>query len=582
MINTFRKIWAFGNARKKYFILAIAANILRSLLGITQLYAIMTMTEAVFSKGENVVMKLVILTAVCIIGNFAASYFEQTNAMKAGFLMTADKRISLGEMLRRVPLGILSDISGGRIAASMTTTLQGVETGATMSLISVISGLLGSAAMFLFMLFYDMRIGLLTGAGIVCYLAVVAFQMKVSQKNAPVLTAVQSRLSDNILTFLQGIKVTKAFGFEEGGKDTEDAVDESRKANLKLTDISMPTQFLAYIVIAVFEAAIMLTAVYRCAVTGEITFSYAVMLIIFSFMVYASLNQAGSALSMIGMLDSAIDEITELEKCETLTEYEPVLSASGNEIVFSNVSFSYGENEVLKNISTVIKEGGLTAVIGPSGSGKTTLCQLIPRFRDASSGTVSIGGADVRHMKYEEIMARISMVFQCVYLFEDTVMNNIRFGKPDASDEEIYAAARAARCDDFIRKLPNGYDTVLSEGGSSLSGGEKQRISIARAILKNSPIIILDEATSALDAENEKEILAALGELTHGKTVIMIAHRLNTIKNANHIIAVENGSIVQEGTHSELIAQKGIYADFIAAREKAAGWKLGQEQPTQI
>lgn len=574
MINTFRKIWAFGNARKKYFILAIAANILRSLLGITQLYAIMTMTEAVFGKGENVVMKLVILTAVCIIGNFAASYFEQTNAMKAGFLMTADKRISLGEMLRRVPLGILSDISGGRIAASMTTTLQGVETGATMSLISVVSGLFGSAAMFLFMLFYDVRMGVLTGVGIVCYLAVVAFQMKVSQKNAPELTAAQSRLSDSILTFLQGIKVTKAFGFEEGGKDTEDAVDESRKANLKLTDISMPTQFLAYIVIAIFEAAIMLAAVYRCAVTGEITFSYAVMLIIFSFIVYASLNQAGSALSMIGMLDSAIDEITELEKCETLTEYEPILCASGNEIVFSNVSFSYGENEVLKNISTVIKEGELTAVIGPSGSGKTTLCQLIPRFRDASSGTVSIGGADVRHMKYEEIMARISMVFQRVYLFEDTVMNNIRFGKPDASDEEVYAAARAARCDDFIRKLPNGYDTVLSEGGSSFSGGEKQRISIARAILKDSSIIILDEATSALDAENEQEILAALGELTRGKTVIMIAHRLNTIKNSDHIIAIENGHIVQEGTHSELISQKGLYADFIAAREKAAGWKL--------
>ena len=242
--------------------------------------------------------------------------------------------------------------------------------------------------------------------------------------------------------------------------------------------------------------------------------------------------------------------------------------------MFSNVSFSYGENEVLKNISTVIKEGELTAVIGPSGSGKTTLCQLIPRFRDVSSGTVSIDGADVRHMRYEEIMAKISMVFQRVYLFEDTVMNNIRFGKPDASDEEVYAAAKAARCDDFIRNLPNGYDTLLSEGGSSLSGGEKQRISIARAILKDSPIIILDEATSALDAENEQEILAALGELTRGKTVIMIAHRLNTIKNADHIIAVENGSIVQEGTHSELITQKGLYADFIAAREKAAGWKL--------
>lgn len=563
MINTFSKIWSFGNARKKYFILAIAANILRSLLGITQLYAIMTVTNAVFGNGENTVVKLVILTAVCIVGNFAASYFEQTNAMKAGFLMTADKRISLGEMLRRMPLGVLSDTSGGRITASMTTTLQGVETGATMSLISVISGLFSSAAMFLFMLFYDVRIGVLTGVGIVCYLALVAFQMKISQKNAPALTAAQSHLSDSILTFLQGIRVTKAFGFEKSGRDTENAVDESRNVNLKLTDISMPTQFLAYIVIAIFEAVIMFAAVYRCAVTGEITFSYAVMLIIFSFIAYASLNQAGSALSMIGILDSAIDEITELEKCETLTEYEPVLPASGNEIVFSNVSFSYGENKVLKDISTVIKEGELTAVIGPSGSGKTTLCRLIPRFRDVSSGTVSIGGTDVRHMRYEEIMAKISMVFQRVYLFEDTVMNNIRFGKPDASDEEVYGAARAARCDDFIRALPNGYDTVLSEGGSSLSGGEKQRISIARAILKDSPIIILDEATSALDAENEQEILAALSELARGKTVIMIAHRLNTIKNANHIIAIENGRVVQEGTHSELIAQNGVYSDLV-------------------
>ena len=575
MINTFKKIWAFGKARHKNFISALIADIIRSFVGITQLYAVVTAIDAVFGRGQGAVPKLIILTVLCIAGSFVTSYIEQTGAMKAGFLMTADKRIALGEMLRRVPLGVLSDMSGGRIAASMTTTMQGVETGATMSLIYVVSGLFSAVAMLVFMLFYDIRLGLITGAGIICYLAVVAAQMKISQKNAPALTAAQNKLSDSILTFLQGIRVTKAFSFEESSKDTDKAIEESCKANLKLTDISMPTQFLSHIVIAVFEAAIMFAGIYMCAVTGEVSFFYAVILIIFSFMVYASLNQAGSALSMIGMLDSAIDEITELEKCEKLTEYEPVMSASGNEIVFDRGSFSYGENEVLRNISTTIKEGELTAVIGPSGSGKTTLCQLIPRFRDVSSGTVTIGGADVRHMRYEKIMARISMVFQRVYLFEDTVMNNIRFGKPDASDEEVYAAAKAARCDEFIRKLPNGYDTILSEGGSSLSGGERQRISIARAMLKNSPIVILDEATSALDAENEQEILAALDELTRGKTVIMIAHRINTIKNADHIIAVENGQIVQEGTHSELISQKGIYADFIAARERAAGWTLG-------
>lgn len=575
MINTFKKIWTFGKARKKYFISALLADIVRSFLGVTQLFAVMTAIDAVFGREQKAVQKLIILTAVCIAGSFVTSYIEQTSAMKAGFLMTADKRISLGEMLRRVPLGVLNDMSGGRIAASMTTTLQGVETGATMSLIYVVSGLFSSVAMLVFMLVYDIRTGLIAGVGIVCYLAVVAVQMKISQKNAPALTAAQNKLSYSILTFLQGIRVTKAFSFKESSQDTDKAIEESCKANLKLTDISMPAQFISHIVIAVFEAAIMFEGIYMCAVTGEISFSYAVILIIFSFMEYASLNQAGSALSMIGMLDSAIEEITELEKCKKLTEYEPVMSAQGKEIVFDRVSFSYGENEVLRNISTTIREGEITAVIGPSGSGKTTLCQLIPRFRDVSSGTVSIGGTDVRHMRYEEIMQKISMVFQWVYLFEDTVMNNIRFGKPDASDEEVYAAAKAARCDEFIRKLPNGYNTILSEGGSSLSGGEKQRISIARAMLKNSPIVILDEATSALDAENEQEILAALGELTKGKTVIMIAHRINTIKNADHIIAIENGQIVQEGTHTELISQKGLYADFIAARQKAAGWMLG-------
>lgn len=239
-----------------------------------------------------------------------------------------------------------------------------------------------------------------------------------------------------------------------------------------------------------------------------------------------------------------------------------------------NVTFSYGENEVLHNISTTIKPQSFTAVIGPSGSGKTTLCQLIPRFRDVTAGNVRIGGADIRHMEMEELMKKVSMVFQKVYLFEDTILNNIRFGKPDATLEEVREAAKAARCDDFIMALPNGYDTMVEEGGSNLSGGEKQRISIARAMLKDAPIVILDEATSALDAENEHEILAAIDELTHNKTVIMIAHRIQSVQKADHIIAVDRGRIVQEGTHEELIQKKGLYADFIAARTEAVGWKL--------
>ena len=266
----------------------------------------------------------------------------------------------------------------------------------------------------------------------------------------------------------------------------------------------------------------------------------------------------------------------EIEKAEQLPQHQPVESPVSNEIVFDHVSFSYGSREVLHDLSTTIAPQSLTALIGPSGSGKTSLCQLIPRFRDVNGGKITIGGADVRNMDYEDLMSRISMVFQKVYLFEDTVLNNIRFGRPEATLAEVRAAAKAARCDDFIMALPQGYDTVLREGGSSLSGGEKQRISIARAMLKDAPIIILDEATSALDAENEHEILAAIDELTKNKTVIMIAHRIKSVRQADHIIALKDGRIVQEGTHETLKDVPGLYADFLASRDQAASWKLGK------
>ena len=277
---------------------------------------------------------------------------------------------------------------------------------------------------------------------------------------------------------------------------------------------------------------------------------------------------------MIGILDSALKETNSLTQMEQIQVASPEQHIASDEIIFEDVSFSYGNNEVLSHIDTAIKAGSFTAIIGPSGSGKTTLCQLIPRFFDVKKGRILIGGADIRHIPTEELMSKISVVFQKVYLFEDTIFNNIRFGKPTATLEEVRTAAKAARCDDFIMALPEGYDTLVQEGGNNLSGGEKQRISIARAILKDAPIIILDETTSALDTENEHEVLAAIEELTENKTVIMIAHRIKTVEKADHIIAIENGRIVQEGTHEELLHKAGIYADFIHARERASGWKL--------
>ena len=241
------------------------------------------------------------------------------------------------------------------------------------------------------------------------------------------------------------------------------------------------------------------------------------------------------------------------------------------------MSFVYDRRTVLKNVTCIFPENSFTAIVGPSGSGKTTMCNLIARFYDPSNGIITLGDKDLRSFTCDSILKQISIVFQNVYLFHDTILDNIRFGKPDASSEEVAEAAKKAQCHDFIMQLTDGYDTIVGEGGSTLSGGEKQRISIARAILKDAPVIILDEATSSVDPENEHLIQMAIQELVQGKTVIAIAHRLPTIEQADQILVLENGQIIQSGTHEELIRQKGTYQNFVKIREHTQKWSLGVE-----
>ncbi len=576
MFDTFRRIWNFSEQRRKSLVKALVLSFIRSWVGITQILSVIVTIQVLTGSTEpkSGILQVVFMTILCIAGNFFISYGEQTSSLEAGFFTIADQRVSAGRLLRKFPLGFFNESSAGAISATLTTTLSSVESAAAMVMVGIISGLFNAFALFVFMIFYHWKIGLLAGAGMLVYLLLVHYQMKLSRRYAPKMQAAQTNLAQAAFTFLQGIKVTKAFSFKEGDKRLKEAVQESCDENISLTRKSMPTQYASAICIGVFESLILFVAMYVGVYTKEIDLVTTIVLVIFSFMVYASLNQAGSMLSMIGILDAGLAKLSEIEKVEQLRQEMPEENGSSNEIKLENVSFSYGEHEILHNISTVIKQNSLTALIGPSGSGKTTLCQLIARFRDVSSGKITIGDGDIRHMKDEDLLGKISMVFQKVYLFEDTIFNNIRFGKPDATLEEVRAAAKAACCDEFIMNLPNGYDTVLEEGGNSLSGGEKQRISIARAILKDSPIIILDEATSALDAENEHEILSAIDALTRNKTVIMIAHRIHSVEKADHIIALKDGRIVQEGTHEELKKVPGLYKDFLVSREQAASWQL--------
>ena len=277
----------------------------------------------------------------------------------------------------------------------------------------------------------------------------------------------------------------------------------------------------------------------------------------------------------LAKVGTIIGQVTDILTAPELSRPETdVQTPQGSTVELHGVHFGYGDTEVLHGIDLIFREGTVNALVGPSGSGKTTLCHLLSRFWNVDGGRVTLGGRDVREYDMDSLMQNFSFVFQNVYLFHDTVANNIRFGRPDAPMEKVIEAAKKARCHNFIMKLPQGYETVIGEAGGSLSGGERQRLSIARAMLKNAPIVILDEATANVDPENEKELMDAISELTHEKTVIMIAHRLKTVRSADQIIVVDKGRIVQRGTHKELMQADGIYRSFVTGREKAVGWKL--------
>jgi ATP-binding cassette subfamily B protein len=294
----------------------------------------------------------------------------------------------------------------------------------------------------------------------------------------------------------------------------------------------------------------------------------------FSFSMFGNVEAINDSAHVLGMIGAAMDKIDKLEQTDFIDQNGTDVEIDSYDICFQHVSFGYDSKEIIHDVNFTARQNTTTAIVGPSGSGKTTLCNLMTRFYDVDSGEITVGGHNVREFTCDSLMKKFSMVFQNVYLFRDTIRNNIRFGKPDATEKEIIAAAKAACCHEFISALPKGYDTMVGEGGSSLSGGERQRISIARAILKNAPIVILDEATASIDPENEHLIQQALSTLTKGKTIITIAHRLATIEQADQILVLDNGRIAQHGNHQELMMEDGIYKDFVSIRQRAEGWSI--------
>ena len=575
MFEALKSVWNFSKKRQGSLVKILILSFIEGIFVMLKMIAIILAVNAMFNSNlmDNYIYKVMILGIICIIGVFGLGYFTQLGSVSVGFEMAKDKRLYFGSLFKKLYLGFFSKNSVGNINSTLTTSISTVEQVAPIILIHVIGGILSAISIVLGFAYYEWQVSVVIFAGILTYLFVVNYQMKISKSEAPKRQLAQTKLTESAIEFIQGISVIKAFGMGEKDERVKKDIDGSCVNNINLSEKSIPSSIGAGLTIQLFEIMIISYAFFMWN-SGEISPQKAINLLIMSFVIFQSVSQAGSILSMIGLLDSSLKDISSMENAEEIKVLSPIQNIKSNEIEFKNVSFSYGKGEVLKGISVALKPNTLTAIIGPSGSGKTTFCKLIPRFYDVSEGEILIGGAKITNISTEELMKNISMVFQNVYLFEDTIMNNIRLAKPNASDEDIISAAKKARCHDFIKSLQKGYETKIGEAGSTLSGGEKQRIAIARAILKDAPIVILDEFTSALDVENERHILQAIDNLVQNKTVIMIAHRLETVRKADNIIVLDKGEIAQEGTHNELITQDGIYKSFISIRERANKWSF--------
>jgi len=424
------------------------------------------------------------------------------------------------------------------------------------------------------MLFIDWRIGLMVLTGAALFLFVNSRMQKKSGEISNARQQAQENLVGAVLEYIQGMSIVKSFNLDgSSNQKISRAIKGSKEQNLKMERVFVPYGIVQTAILRLMSVAVIFASVcfYQ---NGTMSMIVCLLMVVTSFMFFGQLEKAGEKSFSLQLLDAAMEKVNAIDETPVMDEEGKDITPEDFDIVFHNVDFSYGERKILSGINLSIPERTITAVVGPSGSGKSTLCSLISRFWDVDNGSVTLGGHDVREYKLDSLLKNISIVFQNVYLFADSIENNIKFGKPDATHEEVVAAAKKACCHDFITALPDGYNTVVGEGGATVSGGEKQRVSIARAILKNAPIIILDEATSSVDPENESQLQQAITELTQDKTIIMIAHRLKTVRNANQIVVIANGSISQKGTHNELIKEPGIYADFVNVKQEAIGWKL--------
>lgn len=530
-----------------------------------------TLTTGWVTKSIGVLVLFVFL-------RFLFDYIRARFQESISYELIARDRLAVGDALKRVSLGYFQNMNTSTILNSITTGLHTLEGMGIRMIDNFVGGYLNFICILLWLTYIDWRVGAIAIAGAALSLVFLLVISRYSTQNAPVLAEANRELTGATLEYARGLAVVKSFG--KAGASMEamrTACRDSRDINLKIEWGYIP--FNAFHLLALKVASVFIAIVaFYLGMNGSIDFTSMILVELLSFHIFGSLEPISDCAHVLAIIDDALDHLDALKGESFIDADGRDIKIDNYDIEFKNVDFSYGKGaqrrKVLNDVSLKIPENTVTAIVGPSGSGKTTICNLIARFYDVDKGSVSMGGHDVREFTCDSLLSNISMVFQNVYLFHDTIRNNICFGKPGATEEEMIEAAKKACCHDFIMALPEGYDTVVGEGGGSLSGGEKQRISIARAILKDASVIILDEATASIDPENEHLIQQAISELTKGKTIVTIAHRLATIEQADQILVVDDGQIVQRGTHEELIKVPGKYKNFVDIRSKSEGWRL--------
>lgn len=577
MFGILKKFFDFcGEESRRKFKISIALGAVQAIGEAMKIPAIMVILMAI--TRYDISAKYIWASVVIMAVSFAVSFLSKKRSTmlqtEGGYDTAAFKRIEIARHLRYLPMGYFNENSLGEITSVTTNTMENLGNVATRVVMLTTQGLLNTGIILLMLICFDWRIGAIGAAGTVLFLFLNSRMQRAGKSISARKVESDAQVVSETMEYIQGISEVKSYNMTgERTKKLNHVIDRNAAINTEMEFVFIPFMTAQNSITKITGAVMTLCSV-LFYLSGTMDLMICIGMTICSFILYTSLEQAGSYNALLHTINVSVDKAQAILDLDTMDiagrDIEPV----AHDIDVEDVSFSYDKRKIIDGVTIHIPEKTTTAIVGPSGGGKTTLCNLISRFWDVDEGCVKLGGMDVREYSMDSLMKNFSFVFQKVYLFADTIANNIRFGQEDASMEEVIAAARKACCHDFIMALPDGYDTVIGEGGASLSGGEKQRISIARAIMKDSPVIILDEATANVDPENEKELTEAIEALTKDKTIIMIAHRLKTVRHADQILVVDGGRIVQQGTHEELLEQDGIYRRFVTAREQAVGWKL--------